>query len=106
MISQCISNKEIVEHVNVGNGAGTFNLALDFVKNNIHDNNQIIYFLQNDYLHRPLSFNILQQGFSLSPTFVSLYDHPDKYIIPEFGGNPYCSDGAEDTRVYLTKSCH
>jgi len=37
---------------------------------------------------------------------VSLYDHPDKYQDPSIGGNPYCVGGAEDTRVYLTKSCH
>ena len=42
----------------------------------------------------------------MGASFVSLYDHPDKYITPENGGNPYCKGGAEDTRVYLTKSCH
>jgi hypothetical protein len=25
---------------------------------------------------------------------------------PRAGGNPYCEGGAEDTRVYLTDSCH
>jgi hypothetical protein len=35
-----------------------------------------------------------------------LYDHPDKYLPPSQGGNPYCEGGAEDTRVYLTKSTH
>jgi hypothetical protein len=42
----------------------------------------------------------------LAPAFVSLYDHPDKYMDPSIGGNPYCEGGAEDTRVYLTNSCH
>ena len=27
-------------------------------------------------------------------------------MVPEKGGNPYCVGGAEDTRVYLTDSCH
>ena len=35
-----------------------------------------------------------------------MYDHPDKYLDPSKGGNPYCEGGAEDTRVYLTKTCH
>ena len=35
-----------------------------------------------------------------------MYDHPDKYIDPTYGGNPYCEGGAEDTRVHLTDSCH
>ena len=37
---------------------------------------------------------------------MALYDHPDKYLDPSKGGNPYCEGGAEDTRVYLTDSCH
>jgi hypothetical protein len=43
---------------------------------------------------------------NLGSSFVSLYDHPDKYLDPSKGGNPYCEGGAEDTRVYLTDSCH
>ena len=42
----------------------------------------------------------------LGASFVSLYDHPDKYLSPQQGGNPYCEGAAEDTRVYLTKSTH
>ena len=36
----------------------------------------------------------------------SLYDHPDKYLVPSKGGNPYCDGGAENTRVYLSESTH
>jgi hypothetical protein len=46
------------------------------------------------------------EGFELGASFVALYDHPDKYLDPSKGGNPYCEGGAEDTRVYLTTSCH
>ena len=90
--------------VSVGHGAGTFNLALD--KALTYDDNEIIYFIENDYLHKPNSQKILKEGFSLGASFVSLYDHPDKYMDPIYGGNPYCGGGAEDTRVYLTDSCH
>ena len=93
-----------IEIVSVGHGAGTFNLALD--KALKWDDNEIIYFIENDYLHKPGSDKVLKEGFDLGASFVSLYDHPDKYIDPEYGGNPYCEGGAEDTRVYLTKSCH
>jgi hypothetical protein len=48
----------------------------------------------------------LKEGFGLGASFISLYDHPDKYLDPSEGGNPYCVGGAEDTRVYLTDSCH
>lgn len=87
-----------------GNGAATFNLALDEALT--YDDEEIIYFIENDYLHKPESEKIIKEGFELGASFVSLYDHPDKYITPENGGNPYCQGGAEDTRVYLTDSCH
>ena len=93
-----------IEKVSVGHGAGTFNLALD--KALKWDDEEIVYFVENDYLHKQNSPNILKEGFDLGASFVSLYDHPDKYLDPRAGGNPYCEGGAEDTRVYLTKSCH
>ena len=97
-------NEDLIEWVSVGHGAGTFNLALD--KALTYDNDEIIYFIENDYLHKPESQKILEEGFNLGASFVSLYDHPDKYLEPSQGGNPYCDGGAEDTRVYLTDNCH
>lgn len=93
-----------IEYVSVGHGAGTFNLALDLAL--MYEEDEIIYFIENDYLHTPNSLKILKEGFDLGASFVSLYDHPDKYLPPEKGGNPYCQGGAEDTRVYLTKNSH
>jgi len=93
-----------VEEVSVGHGAGTFNMALDRALT--YNDDEIVYFIENDYLHKPESKQILGEGFSLGASFVSLYDHPDKYMDPTRGGNPYCKGGAEDTRVYLTDSCH
>jgi len=101
MIKKYQSNIEIVS---VGHGAGTFNLALD--KALELDNDEIVYFIENDYLHKHDSIKILQNGFSLGASFVALYDHPDKYLDPAKGGNPYCKGGGEETRVYLTDSCH
>ena len=103
MIQKYISRDQI-HYVSVGNGAGTFNLALDEALKGKDD--EIVYFVENDYLHKQLSPNIIEEGLSLGSSFVSLYDHPDKYLDPSKGGNPYCEGGAEDTRVYLTDSCH
>jgi hypothetical protein len=97
-------NLDLVKHVSVGHGAGTFNLALDYALT--LPDNEVVYFLENDYLHKPGSDKIIKEGLELGASFVSLYDHPDKYMDPSIGGNPYCEGGAEDTRVYLTKSCH
>jgi|TARA_R110002049_G_C9064659_1_gene554448 hypothetical protein len=96
--------KSSIYYVDVGHGAGTFNIALDGALK--CDDDEIVYFLENDYLHRPGSDTILEEGFTLGASFVSLYDHPDKYLSPDKGGNPYCEGGAEDTRVYKTDSVH
>lgn len=103
MIQKYISRDQI-QYASVGHGAGTFNLALDRALK--MDDNEIVYFVENDYLHRQQSPKIIKEGLSLGASFVSLYDHPDKYLDPSKGGNPYCEGGAEDTRVYLTDSCH
>ena len=92
------------EYQSVGHGAGTFNLALD--KALTYNDDDIVYFIENDYIHKPESAKIIKEGFELGASFVALYDHPDKYLDPGKGGNPYCVGGAEDTRVYLTDSCH
>lgn len=97
--------KECIQHVSVGHGAGTFNLALDQALTG--GSNDIIYFLENDYLHRDGSYQaMISANKQLAPSFISLYDHPDKYMDPSIGGNPYCEGGAEDTRVYLAGNTH
>jgi hypothetical protein len=97
-------SKDHILYVNKGNGAATFNIALDEALK--MSDSDTVYFLENDYLHKPDSRVIIEEGLSLGAKFVSLYDHPDKYLSPEKGGNPYCEGGAEDTRVYLTDSVH
>jgi len=95
----CHPNK--INTVSVGHGAGTFNLALDMALK--YDDETIIYFVENDYLHKPDSDKILVEGLQLGYGYVSLYDHPDKYMN---GANPFVEDGGEVTRVMLTDSCH
>jgi hypothetical protein len=101
MIEKYVIN---IKYVSVGHGAGTFNLALDVALE--YEDDEIVYFIENDYLHKLNSPKIIEEGLKLRAAFVSLYDHPDKYLSPENGGNPYCEGGAEDTRVYLTESTH
>jgi hypothetical protein len=101
---QKYKSQDHICYVSVGHGAGTFNLALDEALQSPDD--EIIYFIENDYLHKPESQKILEEGFELGASFIALYDHPDKYLSPSKGGNPHCEGGAEDTRVYLTKSTH
>ena len=96
--------------VQVGYGAGTFNIALDHAigKTGILSvsDGEIIYFLEDDYLHKEGSQRIIEDGFELGMDYVTLYDHPDKYLNPIEGGNPYCEGRAEFTRVYLGNNSH
>ena len=93
--------RNYIDYVSVGHGAGTFNLALDEALQSADE--EIIYFLENDYLHKSGSDKILKEGFGLGYHYVSLYDHPDKYIN---GANPFVEEGGEVTRVMLSNSCH
>jgi hypothetical protein len=96
---------EQIDYVSVGHGAGTFNLALDWALK--QDEETLVYFLENDYIHKPNSDKILLEGIALGADYVSLYDHPDKYIPANRGGNPFVDvDGGEITKIYLSESCH
>jgi hypothetical protein len=100
MIRKYIDPINIVK-VSVGHGAGTFNLALTQALK--YDDNEVVYFLENDYLHKIGSPEILLEGFKTGASYVALYDHPDKYIN---GANPFVEDGGEVTRVMLTETSH
>jgi hypothetical protein len=90
-----------IDKVSVGHGAGTFNLALD--KSLSFNDDEIVYFIENDYLHKKDADKILLEGFNVGSNYVALYDHPDKYID---GANPLVESGGEVTRVMLSNSCH
>jgi hypothetical protein len=88
-----------IEKVSVGHGAGTFNLALD--KALKWEDNEIVYFVENDYIHLQGSPEILREGFNLGAPYMTLYLHPDKFISPSQGGNPEVdSDGGYLTKIY------
>ena len=85
--------------VSVGHGAGTFNLALD--KALKWDDDKIVYFIENDYIHLPGSPQILKEGFKLGASYMTLYLHPDKFIPASLGGNPEVDvDGGCFTKIY------
>jgi hypothetical protein len=100
MIKKYISS-DCISYVSVGHGAGTFNLAL--TKALSFEQNDIVYFIENDYLHVRGSDKIISEGFKLGADYVSLYDHLDKYID---GANPFVENGGEVTKVFLSDSCH
>lgn len=102
MITEVVKDvRHEILRTHIGNGAGTFNISLDDALSLPDDD--IVYFLEDDYLHKPFSYDIMLEGLNLGANYLSLYDHPDKYVD---GPNPYVVDGGEETKVFLTKSCH
>lgn len=88
-----------------GSSAASWRMASNYAIDTFLDTDYV-YFVEDDYLHREGSYHILQEGLEISH-YVSLYDHFDKYVPMEKGGNHAVqSDGGEITKVYVTKSSH
>jgi hypothetical protein len=93
-----------VEQTSLGN-AGTFRFALKLATESMTDED-IVYFLEDDYLHLPLAPKAIEEGLTIAD-YVTLYDHPDKYWNRADGGpNPLVRHGGERSRVLLTPSTH
>ena len=89
---------------NGGSSAAGFRIV--FEKALTFDDTDLVYFVEDDYLHLPNSRIVLLEGLNRAH-YVSLYDHLDKYMLPAYGGNPYIGDDcAEDTKVFLTEHTH
>lgn len=88
------------------NGSLTFGHVLDFALR--HNGDDILYFVEDDFLHLPGSKRLLLEAFrETEADYVTLYDHPDKYIDRKGGGpNPFVRHGGEKTRVIVTNSAH
>ena len=56
-----------------------FRSMVDIAANMNLPEDTVIYFLEDDYLHRPGWCEVLLEGFELAP-YVTLYDHADKYF--------------------------
>lgn len=91
--------------VDNGNGSGTFRDALNLAIQENKDTD-FVYLLEDDFLHKENSFNILLEGLKNYEGYLTLYDHPDKYINGNDGGNPYIEQNGELTRLIKTTSTH
>lgn len=83
--------------INCGGEAKSFLKTLEYIQTQNHSSEDIIYFLEDDYVHRPEWDKILMEGFTLPVSYVTLYDHKDKY-------GDYYSEFR--TKVLHTKSSH
>ena len=90
--------------ISLGNSL-SFLYILDFALKNFQETDAV-YFVEDDYLHLPGSKTILLEGLEIAD-YVTLYDHPDKYIDFDKGGpNYYIANGGEKSIVMATKSSH
>ena len=93
-----LKDEENVEIINCGNEAGSFLATLDIIESRNYDDDTIIYFLEDDYLHKEGWCDVLLEAFNLPIQYVSLYDHLDKYI--DSGYNDLVS------KIFVTGTCH
>jgi len=75
-----------VYEFNGGTDAASFFETVKYAKNKNIGDNDLIYFLENDYMHVP---GWLNKVFELFKTYsgldyISLYDHNDKYFLPMY----------------------
>jgi len=70
-----------IETLNKCSDPWSFRFLLDSATSNSQCQlNDILYFCEDDYFHRPGWIEALRDGFaSTDADYVSLYDHPDKY---------------------------
>ena len=82
-----------------GSEAASFLTMLEHVyQKKIHPET-IIYFLEDDYVHRLGWPNILREAFTIvGVDYVTLFDHRDKYFFPEYADLR--------SKIFHTQSCH
>jgi len=83
--------------------ARSFMFCVDFAIKTFKDK---VYFAEDDYVYTKNAPKLIEEGLDIAH-YSSGYDHPDKYLnYSEGGPNPFISNGGEETRVLVTKSCH
>lgn len=77
-----IPNHQILE-TNFGSGAFSFLFSVQVAMQLGLSDDTIVYFVEDDYLHMPNAQTAIQEAFTLPGVdYVTLYDHPDKYMQP------------------------
>jgi hypothetical protein len=74
-----LKDEQNVYEIDCGKESQSFIHTLNYVLSQDLDDATIVYFLEDDYVHRPVWDKILIDGFSLPVDYVTLYDHGDKY---------------------------
>lgn len=87
-----------IQELKLGSGALSFVHSIQYALS-IAEENDLIYFVEDDYLHRPEAMNVLIEGMTINKNgYISLYDHKDKYFLPEYSNLT--------SQIYISDSCH
>lgn len=89
-----LSNESNVEIINCGSETDSFLSTLDIIQSKNFEDNTLIYFLEDDYLHKSGWCDIMLEGFTLNPHYLTLYDF-DFFI-----NSGYLSE------IFVTESSH
>jgi len=93
-----VDKKDVVSF-EAGRDAASFLYMLNYVESLDLDSDVHLYFLEDDYMHLSGWIDILFEGLSIAGVdYVSLYDHKDKYFLPEYQ--------ALRAQIMCTNSCH
>ena len=81
-----LSKKKVnIIEINAGSEAKSFLSVLNYVNKQNYNDEDIIYFIEDDYLHRSGWVDILIEGVEMiGADYYTLYDHPDKYYLPMY----------------------
>tara|TARA_Y100000034_G_C6910429_1_gene424485 strand:+ start:4312 stop:4998 length:687 start_codon:yes stop_codon:yes gene_type:complete len=81
-----IKRKKIFE-TSRGN-AGILKFAMEVAAHDKAAADVLAYFVEDDYLHQPKAPKLVEQGLEIAD-YVTLYDHPDKYMEGYYGGGEW-----------------
>ncbi|MGE5196456.1 MAG: hypothetical protein ACM3JI_03900 [Anaerolineae bacterium] len=88
-----------VIEIKEGTEAGAFLRLLDYVATLKPSPKTILYFLEDDYLHKEGWVDILIEGFTIEKAdYITLYDHKDKYDDSNYE--------MLRSKIFQTNSCH
>jgi hypothetical protein len=74
-----LKDEENIYLIDCGKESLSFIETCKYILSQNFDDDTIIYFLEDDYIHRPEWDKVLIDGFTLPVQYVTLYDHGDKY---------------------------
>lgn len=98
-ILKFLDRTETIIEINENSEVGSFHALLDTIENLKCNPDDIVYSLEDDYLHRNFWDDILVEGINIpGVSYVSLYDHKDKYFLPEYQ--------RLTSQILYTESCH